>query len=882
MQWLGEGWRRLVFFFRRGRFQRDLEEEMREHLRMKAKDLGEAGVPPGEAQNAARREFGNALLLRERSLDEWGLTWIESLLQDLRYGLRQLRRNPGFTIVAVLTLALGIGVNTAIFSVVNAILLRPLPYEDGSRLVAVTVRNAKGNQNWLSPADFTDLQSGNHVFGQVTACTWGAGGTIMGGAETGSAMGFYVASNFFETLGVSAALGRTFAPSGETDSRVVVLNHGLWEQQFGGDPQIIGKRIKINGEPFTVIGVMPKSFWFFYRQVQLWVPLHLPPAQASSRKDHVLLAFARLKPKVTLATAQADLSAIAGTLSKSYPQTDAGWGVKLTPLRESFLVGATRPALLVLLAAAGLVMLVACANVANLFISRGSARRQELGIRAAIGAGRGRIIRQLLTEGLLLTGIGAAIGIVIAVYGGRLILALLPARFSWWLPMLAQQQSLVDFRVLAFATTVLIITAALAASLPAVWSSLADPQEVLQGGTRNLLPRGRRIRNLLVVSEVTLTAALLAGSALLVKSLVLIGQTNPGFRPGHVLTFKTGLPRFEHPSEAQQSEFFTETMRRIAEVPGVVSVALGTGLDLPPSAPGTPITTQERVASEPAELPHALIHIASSQYFRALQIPLRRGRTFTESDNLATPGVAIVSENLARRVLPGENPVGKRIKIESGHPSPWLTVVGVVGNTRYQGLTSKPTPSVYLPYLQQPSRSAIVIVRTRQVPMALADTLRRTTQSVDKSASVIDIRTMNQILAETFWQTRFATFLLGLFAGLALVLAMVGIYGVIAYSIGQRTHEIGIRMALGAKKRDVLKMVVAQGLRLVLIGVATGIAGALALTRFLASLLYGVTPTDPVTFIAVSLILIAVAFAACYIPARRAAKVDPMVALRYE
>jgi putative ABC transport system permease protein len=872
---------RFLALFRHGRLERELNEDVQAHLEMLVAENLQRGMSPEEARYAARRSFGGVEQTKEVYRSQRSLPRLETLVQDLRFGLRQLRRNPGFTAVAVITLALGIGAATAIFSLVNAVLLKPLPYRDAGRLVAVTDADSQAHSDWATPADFADWQRGNHVFTQMTACTWGAGGAITAGARAGDAMGFYVAANFFLTLGASPLLGRTFVP-GDDDERVVVLNYGLWIQQFGGRRDVIGRQIEINHRPFTVIGVMPSSFWFFYRQVALWVPMRLTPAQLASRRSHLLLTFARLKRTVTVGSAQADMDAIARTLSEEYPQDDGGWGVRVTTLRESLLVGETRPALFALLAAVGLLLLIACANVANLLVVRGAARRQELAIRTALGASRSRIVRQVLIEGLLVTALGGAAGLLTAVSGSKLLLAFLPARFLWWMPMLTPGQSLIDPEVFLFAGLIVIVAWMCASLLPAAWSTSFAPHAALKAGAGIAERGGRKARGLMVISEAALTAALLVAAGLLINSFIRIERTQPGFRVDHILTFEIALPRFEHMSAGERVVFFTETLRRIANAPGVTSVGLGDGFGLPPSTPGTPLGVEERGTQTPAEMPRAITRAASSGYFKTLQIPLISGRTFTPADNATAPEIGIVSEDLAHRLWPNENPIGRRMKIGADTTSPWLTIVGVVGETRYQGLTNPPTPSVYLPYQQEPRSRAYIVVRARRKVMTLAPAMRRVVRSVDKAAGVAEMRTMKQIVRESVWQTRFATSLLGLFAALAVLLAAVGIYGVVAFSVAQRTHEIGIRVALGAQKADVLRLIVGQGMFLALVGVGIGIGAALGFTHLLSSLLYGVKPTDPSTFVAVALALTGVALLACWIPARRAADVDPMVALRHE
>jgi len=817
-----------------------------------------------------------------------------TLLQDLRYGRRILAKNPGFTSVAVITLALGIGANSAIFSVVNAVLLRPVHFEDPDRIVRVWATNPRVDSERAlpSPADFLDWRDRNHVFEQISAWrTWFY--TLIGGKEPEQVWGVRTSTSFFEILRVKAALGRTFLPEEEEPGRdqVVVLSHGIWERRFGADRSLVGKTIDISGKPFTVIGVLPADFNLFgsTRPLDLWMPFVLQPEQLR-RDDRSIIVFARLKAGVTLNDARAEMSTIARQLEAEYPKTNRGWGANVETMHESLVVE-LRPGLRILLAAVGFVLLIACANVANLLLARGTARQREFAIRGALGAGPLRLVRHLLTESVLTAILGGGLGLLFSFWALDLLRSISPGEGVGWIPHLDRIR--VDRSVLGFTLLVSLLTTVLFGLAPALQVSKAKLNESLKEGGRSYTEglQGRRLRDLLVMSEVALALVLLVGAGLMVRSFLKLLQVNPGLDPQGVLTTQVWLPESKYPESRQVAAFYDQALRRIEVLPGVLSASAINFFFLGGWGDSVAFAIEGRVEPPPGEELVADYRVIAPNYFRAMKIPLVRGRHLTEGDREGTPGVVVINETMARRFWPHEDIIGKQIRLKfPGAKAPWrpeaspswLTIVGMVGDVRDAGRDPEVVPEVYMSYRQSPSHFMRLVVRTSPEPMSMASAVRHELLALDKDQPVMDIKTVEQFISESSFRRRFDTVLLGIFAALALLMSGVGIFGVISYSISQGKHEIGVRMALGAKPRDVLRLVVRQGMILTLIGVLAGLAGAVAVTRVLSSLLYGVRPTDPLTYAGVSLLLASVAFLASYVPARRATKVDPFVALRCE
>jgi len=859
-----------------------MEAELRSHLESRVDDLLRSGLPRAEAERRARIEFGGYERFKEECREERGGFWLETLWTDVRYGLRILRKNLGFTAAAVITLGLGIGANTAIFSVVNGVLLRPLPYRDADRLVVVSLHNQKTQEVFpLCDADFLDWRSQNRVFSHVAAFS-GEIFNVTGAGRPEQMRGEAVTSDFFSTLGVMPVLGRTFLPGedGPGAPPVAVLSYSLWESRYGSDPGVIGQPVVLNGVSTTVVGVMPPRF-LASPETQLWANLAIKPP--TSRGPYYLTGEARLKPGMTIEQARAELSAIARRMEEQNPLTNAKMGFQVTPLEEA-IVGNVRPALLVLFGAVAFVLLIATANVANLVLARAAVREKEVAIRTALGASRGRLIGQLLTESVLLAAVGGLFGLLLARWGVKLLLELAPDN----LPRL--EQISIDGRVLGFTCLISLLSGILFGLAPAVQSGRSDVNRALKEGGRNAAGgQGRgRVRNVLVVAEIALSLVLLVGGSLMLKSFLLLQAVSPGVNPRNTLTMLINLPQRQYHDDAQVISFYENLLERVQTQSGIESA--GVGMSLPPNL--LTVTDYFTVEGQPAVSERSMLGLAdlvfaSPGYFRALGVPLLKGRYFTTADRAGAAKVAIVNQTLAHRYWPNENPVGKRLK--TGGPerpnNPWMEVVGVVGDIKYSGLDATPEMVLYEPYTQSAWSSMYLVVRTSSNlnnPATLASAVQNAVWSLDKDLPVAHVRTMEQLLSESVAQPRFHTVLLEVFALVALTLAAVGIYGVLAYSVSQRRNEIGIRMALGAKPGDVLWLVVGQGALLTLIGVAIGVTGALALTRFLSTLLYEVRATDPATFVLVALLLAFVALLACYIPARRAMRVDPMKALRYE
>ncbi|HEY9402034.1 MAG TPA: ABC transporter permease [Pyrinomonadaceae bacterium] len=806
--------------------------------------------------------------------------------QDIRYGFRMLWKSPGFTLVTVLALALGIGANTAIFSVVNTVLLRPLPYPNGERIVYIGEWSQQVPEMSVSYPNFQDWRAQQTTMEQIAAFR-SANYVLTGVGEPERLDGRQVSSGFFNVLGVTPTLGRNFSPDEDRPGAnpVALISHGFWQRRLGGDPSIINKPLQLNNESFTVIGVLPQTFEW-QSPVDVFVPVGLRSDQPNmtGRGNHPgMYVLGLLKPNVTVEQARTEIKAIAERLAQQYPDTNGGQSAVLDSL-QARAVEDIRPALLILLAAVGFVLLIACANVANLLLARAASRSKEIAIRTALGAGRGRIIRQLLTESLLLSVLGGALGLLFAMWGIDALLAALPED----LPRLLVAGIGLDMPVLLFTLGVSILTGLLFGLAPALQASKSNLNETLKDGGRTSAGAGRqRVRNLLVVSEVALSLLLLVSAGLLIKSFSRLQETDLGFDPTNVLTLRVPLPEARYKESGQVANFWDELLRRVRALPGVESAGLTRGLPMNGGIEsGVMVEGQETTNPKDAVL--AVNLFAEPGYFKTMNIQLVNGRFLSEQDTNDAPLAVMVDEMFVARFFPNADPIGKRLRI-GGDRAPLRNIVGVFKHMKHYGPDEEGRVEIYTPYKQVPAenfaaanRSLWLAVKTKGDPTSLAPAVRNEVLQIDKDQPISNVGTMEQIVAATVAPQKFATWLLAVFAGSAMLLAAIGIYGVMAYSVTQRTHEIGIRMALGAGRRDVLRMVVSQGMKLALFGVALGLVGAFALTRLMSSLLYGVSATDPLTYGVVSLLLASVALLACLIPARKATRVDPMIALRYE
>jgi putative ABC transport system permease protein len=798
---------------------------------------------------------------------------MNTLLKDIRYGIRSLLKRPAFTIVAVLTLGLGIGVNTAIFSVINAVLLRPLPYNDPARIVTF-----RSNQ---SAPDLIDVEAQSRTFSKF-------GGLVAqpldytGGAEPVQFDIGQVTGGFFETLGVKPERGRFIIPDDDKTGApyVVVLSHSLWSRQFNGDQQIVGKSIPLSGNVYTVIGIMPPSFATPRDNTEAWTPLHVSnPIAASFRGVHFLRANGRLADGVSVEQARAEMQVIDKNLAAQYPADNKNRNTVLIPLHER-IVGESRQSLLILFAAVSLVLLIACANYANLLLARAAERDREFVIRAALGAGRWRLIRQLLTESVLVSLAGGALAVVLAIWGTSLLVAMKPDN----LPRLGEIG--VDLRVLGFTFGVSLLTGILFGLLPAWAASRGVVNDALKEGGRSATAGGarQRLRSTFVVVELAVALVLLIGAGLLVKTFSVLRSVEPGFKPDHLLTMRVELPETRYKEVDKQTRFRTQTLAAVNSLPGV-KAAMVSELPLSGDSLNHDFVIDGRPPIAPGDEPSLETRSVIGDYFSALGIPLKSGRDFASQDFIEkAPLVGIANDAMVRQYFPNEDPLGKRIRWARDPQIDWITIIGVVGDVKHFGLDLPEQPGLYSPYTQAPpwKRWTSLVVRTQSDPASIAGAVKQQVWKVDPQLPLTKVQTMDEVASGSFAARRFNMLLLVIFAGLALVLAAVGIYGVMSYAVTQRTQEIGIRMALGARAVDVLRLIIRNGMTLISIGVVIGLAGAFALTRLLATLLFGVKPTDTLTFVTVSAVLIFVALLACYIPARRATKVDPLVALRYE
>jgi putative ABC transport system permease protein len=811
---------------------------------------------------------------------------MQTLGQDLRYGARMLMKNPGFSLIAALTLTLGIGANTAIFSVINGVLLKPLPYAEPERLVAVWEVRHDGRRGAVSYPNFADWRAQNQVFERI-AIYRDSAMALTGGGEPTNLRAVITTPDLFPLLNARPQLGRGFLPEEEKPgSRVVVLGHGAWRKYFSADPNLVGKQIKLNGRDFSVVGVMPAGFNFPVEaeQTDLWVSAAISSERDDPKDEslneqrgaHVYDSIARLKPGVTLAAAQTDLETVMGRLRAQYPDDVSGDHTAMRPYLTE-LVGDVQRAMLVLFAAVGVVLLIACANVASLLLARAIGRQREIAVRAALGASWGRIVRQLLTESLLLAAVGGTAGLLLATWGVDLLKALSPAD----LPRM--QDVRLDGRVLMFTLLVSLLTGLLFGLIPALRAARVDLNEALkEGGRGGEGLRRNRLRSALVVAEVASAMTLLVGAGLLINSFVRLQRVNLGFDPHQVLTLRVELPEARYREGRQIINFNQEFIRRVERLPGVRSAAMV----FKPPLSGDPSNYFE-VEGQPLDRSRRLsagLRVSTPGYFHTLGVPFIDGRDFTDRDEMKSTPVVIINETLAARYFPNQNPIGKHIRpaISVEGDPPWREIVGVVGAVRHGGPGKEPRPEFFLPHTQMPFITLTTVVRVAGDPLAIVGAVRNEVSAMDRELPIDSVKTLDQRLTESVAQPLFNTLLLALFAGVAMTLTAVGLYGVMAFSVTARTREIGVRVALGARGPDVLRLVISQGMKLTLIGVAIGMVAALALTRLMKGLLFGVTPTDPATFALIALLLVGVAMLACYLPARRATKVDPMIALRYE
>ncbi|HXM33055.1 MAG TPA: ABC transporter permease [Chthoniobacterales bacterium] len=860
---------------RKRQIDRELTEELSSYIELLTEKKMKQGMNERDARRAAMVEVGGVEQVKEEVRAGRTGVALETFFQDVRYGLRSLRKKPGFTLTAVIALALGIGANSAIFSVINGVLLRSLAYRDPASIVMVWERSLRGgrSQNSVSPANFLDWKKQSSSLEQIAA-SWDTRANLTSGGEPEEIQVQKVSADFFSVLGVPPELGRSFVRQEEMPGTepAVILGHDLWQSRFAGRPAIVGQTVTMSGRNWTVIGVMPPGFHFLNTQIKAWMPLQFDPATDWRKSGRFLRSVARLKPGVTVQQAQAELDAIGKQLEMAYPDYNKGWGVNIVPMHEQ-IVGDIRPVLLVLLAAVAFVLLIACANVANLLLSRAASRQKELALRAALGASRPRLVRQMLTESVLLAIMGGALGILLAYWSIHALIAFAPDN----IPRL--NEITIDPRVLLFTFGISLLTGLIFGLVPALQSSRPDLNDALKEGARGSRSGNRVVRNLFVVAEMALALVLLIGAGLMLRSFSQLHQVKTGFETENVLTMRVQLPLAKYGQPQQRAEFFKRAEERLAALPGVKSVGAISYLPLT----GLATSTSFNLATKPlppSESPATEVRPITPGYFTAMGIPLVKGRAFEERDG-ADSRVVIINETLARKFFPGQDPIGQQL-IVRWEPDFVDEIIGVVGDIKETALEQAPNPAVYWPHPREPYQFMNFVIRSAIDPASLSAAATREIHALDPDQPVADIRTLDQVVAKSIARPRFNTLLLAIFAGVALVLASVGIYGVMNYSATQRTHEVGIRMALGATRADIMRLVVGNGMLLTLIGIGIGVAASLMLTRVMASLLFGITATDVPTFLAVSLVLAAIALIANYIPARRATRVNPIIALRYE
>jgi putative ABC transport system permease protein len=872
---------RLANLFRRPALERELSREIASHLALLQEEYERRGFAPDDAQLAARRAYGGAEQAKELHREARSFMWVERLGKDLRYGARSLSRTPGFTALAAITLALGIGANTAIFSVVNAILLQPLPYKDPGRLVTLL----HSGSDPVAVANYIDWRDQSRSFAAMGAADYWSP-NVTGTGQPEHLWGLKVTQSLMPMLGIEPLLGRLFRPGEDQpgSEHEVILSHRLWRRRFNSDVNIVGTPITLNGEAYTIIGVMPPEFQFapfWATKAELWAPNVLAD-RLHNRGGNSLRVFARLKPGVPLVQARAEIAAITARLEKQYPGTNRG--VRVTSLKET-VVGKIETPLLILLGAVGFVLLIACANVAHMLLARTSGREREIAVRTALGAARGRVVSQLLTENLVLASLGAAAGLLLAVWGTKALVTLAPSS----IPRL--QTVAIDARVMLFLLAVTLLTTFVFGLAPATHAAARDLNSALKEGGRGGSDgiRRNRLRTFLVASEFALAFILLIGAGLMIRSFFALQSVDPGFNPHHVLSMVVSVAGSAEAAPERREIFYRQLLQHLRSTPGVLGAGAINHLPLAGDIWGWDFAIEGRPKPRPGESPGGVYRIVMPGYFETMRLPLLRGRDVTGHDDARAPSVALINERAAKEYWPGEDPLGKRITFDDGHT--WLTIIGIVKNARQDDWVSAIAPEVYLAALQHndfmrdpaPHWSYLtLVVRTSGDPAQFAPAVKKVVWSFDPNLPISDVVTMDGAVADSTAQPRFEMLLLGVFAGVALLLAAVGIYGVMNYSVSLRTHEIGIRISLGASRAGLLRQVVGQGMLQALAGSAAGVAGALLLSRLMARILYGVEPTDPVTFGAVTAVLGLAALLAICVPAYKATRVEPIVALRHE
>ena len=875
---------RLRSLFRRKAAETELDDELRFHFERQVQKYEGSGLGREEAVLRARFDFGGIDQVKEECREARGVHFMEELLQDIRYGLRMLRNSPGFTLVALLTLALGIGANTSIFSVVYGLLLRPLPYQDSDRLIVLNETTPKVGWVSVSYPNFLDWRSSSHAFSPMTAVA-SVDYNLAAVSQPESISGEAVSTDFLSMLGVHPLFGRDFDPSEEKagTTPVVLLGYQLWQSHLGGDRGVLGRTINLNGHGFTIIGVLPADFRSIDKTdillpIGVWLTGNAEAAERGDRGD--MRVVGRLAPGVSATQARAEMDAIAARLAAAYPLANAQSGVVLRPIREIF-VGNIQPAILTLFGAVLFVLLIACANVANLFLMRGAARTREIALRMALGATRGRVVRQMLAESLVLAFFGGLLGLAVSVAGMQGMARLLPTDLA------AGATVNLNGAVLLFAAAAVMLSSLIFGLVPALHLTSPELQSDLKERGRSISAgvSQSRLRGLLAAGEIAVALILLVGAGLMVRSLYRLMSVDPGFQTRRLLTMEMALRTTQYSKDPAILNFWDQVLDRVRELPGVESAAVGTLVPLTDSHSRTDITIEGMPLPKPGSFPHPDCHTVSPGYLKTLGVPLLRGRDFTVTDTENAPLVGMVNSMVVKQVFANQDVLGRRFMFgrpSADHPPKWITIVGVTADTRLYGLANPARLEVYVPFRQSVSSDMNLIVKSAADPGSLTSAIRSAVNSIDKDQPIFAIATMQQLLNDSVSTRRITLILLGVFSGLALALAAIGIYGVISYSVAQRTHEIGIRVALGAEPGGVLRMILAQGARIAGAGVAIGLAASFPLTRLMAKLLFSVSAADPLTFAAVAGVLVLVAMLACYIPARRALRVDPTIALRYE